>query len=138
MGQLLLDVAFRLLKCVDIAYISVVYFLLAFVLSVCVDRYAMGVFDAALEAKKSTFRMFVEMAGYAAFYGVLVYLVRNFMEVALPSPLEGILGFRQKRVKELTNAMIFGLVFILLQLNLRAKMSALYDRVTSKTRRVVD
>lgn len=136
MDKLLLDVTFRILKCADIAYISIVYFLLAFVLSVSIDRYVMGVFDEVQEAKKSTFRLFAEMAVYAAFYGILVYLVRNLMEAVLPSPLQGILGFEQRRVKELTNAMIFGLVFILLQLNLRSKMMALYNRVTNKTHRI--
>jgi hypothetical protein len=124
------EVTFRLTKIADIGFITVVYFMLGFVIGLAVDG-VMGPFDPDEAGRKSVARLLLEMMLHAYLLGVIIYVVRNLVE-RIPSPLDGIGGFEHGKVKELGNAFVFGLVLFWNQKNLVDKMNHTYFRCISR------
>jgi hypothetical protein len=58
-------------------------------------------------------------------YGVLIYIVRNLIEL-VPFPLDNYHGFSHKKVKELSSAMVFSFTFLLFSKYLKAKLDFYY------------
>ena len=121
------DVIIRSIKILDIGYITVIYFTLGFLISVGISK-LLGDFNAEVENKKSTLRLFLEIVGHIWLIGVLVYIARNVVEL-IPFPLNGVLGFEHKRVKELGNAAVFTFVLLFFQAQLRSKLELLQKRL---------
>lgn len=122
------EIAFRGVKIIDIGYITVVYFFIAFFLSTWLDARVLGKFDPKAAARKSTGRLLGECVLHVYAIGVLIYIVRNLVEL-IPSPLEGVAGLEHRRVKELGNAAVFTFIFLLFQRHLREKLLYIADRI---------
>ena len=90
--------------------------------------HAFGTLDPRQEAAKSALQLAVECIGLMWLYGVIIYVVRNLVEL-IPSPLDGIAGFDHFLVKELKNATVFVFVFLYFQRFFKAKMKAVYARL---------
>jgi hypothetical protein len=119
------ELIIRSIKVIDIGYIAVIYFTLAFFISGSIDKW-LGKFEA--KARKSTLRLAAEVILHIWCIGVIVYIVRNIVE-RIPFPLNGIRGFEHRRVKELSNAAVFTFVMLFFQKHLRHKLEYLYERV---------
>lgn len=124
------DILLRSIKIIDIGYITIIYFMLAFYLSIWVDA-KLGDFDKEKAASKSTFRLTLESIFHIYLIGVLIYIMRNLVE-KIPFPLDGVQGFIHLKVKELTNAAVFTFIFILYQKHLRAKLEYIRERMFKK------
>lgn len=124
------ELVIRSIKVVDIGYIAVIYFCLAFFLSALYDK-VLGKFDTLAADKKSTITLFAEVIVHIWCIGITVYIVRNLVEL-IPFPLNGVYGFEHKRVKELSNAAVFTFILLFFQKHLREKLDYLYVRVFSK------
>eukprot|EP00798_Chlamydomonas_sp_ICE-L_P028816 gene28816-32005_t len=119
---------FRMVKILDIGYITVIYFILALCIGIPIDR-MLGKFNPVAYDKKSSLIIILELILHVYILGIVMYSVRNLVEL-LPSPLNGLYGYDHMRLKEMQNAAIFGLIIIWNQQYLIKKMLYLHDRYT--------
>ena len=91
------EVIMRSIKVIDIGFVTVLYFILAFFLSIMADR-IMGNFNEKQQEEKSTLRISIEVCIHMWIVGVLIYAARNIIE-EIPSPFDGIYGFKHSLVK---------------------------------------
>jgi hypothetical protein len=124
------DLIIRGIKIVDIGYITILYFILGFIVSIFFNRMYEKYVDLVNDYK-SNFRLTIELLIHIWLLGVTVYIARNLIE-KIPSPFDNIYGFSHKRVKELHSATVFTLVFFFSQTYMREKMGYLYKRFTGK------
>lgn len=126
------DLVLRSIKILDIGYITLLYFALAFIASIFMDQFN-GTFDEKNEEKKSTTRLFIELTLQIWVIGILIYFARNIVEV-VPFPLNGIFGYNHHQVKELHTAQIFTVMLFYYQIFMRNKMKYLYSRISRVSR----
>lgn len=124
-----LNAGFRLIKILDIGYVTLIYFLLAILCAVLMDK-LYGEYNEKDESKKSTFRKTMDLVGMIWLNGVIIYIARNLVPL-IPSPFNNINGFKHSNLKELKSAYVFDFVFIYTQKNLVKRMEVLYDTVKS-------
>ncbi len=122
-----MGIGFRLTKIADIGYTAILHATFALVLAKVFDTVSEKV-DTEENTHKTSLRLFLEVTLYVWAAGVTIYLVRNIMGM-IPSPLEGLYGFRHFRLKELNSANIFIFVFFYFGESLKKKITVLYDRI---------
>lgn len=122
------ELLMRGLKIVDIGYITIIYFFIGIFLAKTCDT-ILGDFDEKEEKKKSLLRKTTEVIGLIWIYGVVVYFVRNIVEL-IPSPVDGIGGFDHQLVKELKSATVFIFIFLGFQNHFRAKVVYYVKKLT--------
>lgn len=127
MSKLNVNAGFRLIKILDIGYVTLLYFLLAIITAVLLDK-LYGNYDESAEKKKSTGRKALDLIGMIWLNGVIIYLVRNLLPF-IPSPFNGIYGFEHNRLKEIDSAYVFDFVLIYNQTNLVERMEVFYHAV---------
>jgi hypothetical protein len=120
-----LNLPFRLVKVMDMGYVTCIYVILAIFLSTVIDE-ALGKFDKEEADKDGALISVLKTIAHLWFAGVVIYLVRNVVEL-IPSPFQGIAGYDHFRLKELTTAAVFVFVFLLHQKNLRGRLEYLYE-----------
>jgi uncharacterized protein YybS (DUF2232 family) len=118
------DILMRSIKILDIGYISVLYIIVSLICAIITDK-VMGEFDEKVEAKKPIWQLTLEFILVVWLYGVLIYIVRNLIEL-VPFPLDNYHGFSHKKVKELSSAMVFSFTFVLFSKYLKAKLDFYY------------
>jgi hypothetical protein len=121
------ELGFRLTKIADIGYITILYAIAALILAKVFDKVS-KVLDVEDDSKKSSPRLFFEIILYLWAAGILIYGVRNLMEL-VPSPFDGVYGLEHLRVKELGNAGVFVFIFFYFEESLKKKMTVLYNRL---------
>lgn len=121
------ELIIRSIKIIDIGFLTVFYFLIAFFSSVYIDK-KLGQFDTRKADKKNIFILFLEIIVHIWLIGVFTYFVRNIIEL-VPYPLNGIDGYDHSKVKELGGGVVFTFVFFLFQTNLRDKLLYIYKRL---------
>jgi hypothetical protein len=126
------DLIIRSIKMVDIGYITVLYFLFAFLLIIPFNEIYEKLVTLDNEYK-STEQIFVELILHIWFLGIAVYIARNLIE-KIPFPLDGYRGFKHDKVKELHSATVFTLIFFYFQTHMRDKIGYLYKRVMGKNK----
>jgi hypothetical protein len=124
-----LNLGFRLIKMLDIGYVTLIYFLSAIVIAVIMDK-LYGVYNEKDESKKSTLRKTFDLVGMIWINGIIIYIVRNLVPL-IPSPFNNINGFKHSNLKELKSAYVFDFVLIYTQKNLVKRMEVFYDTVKS-------
>jgi hypothetical protein len=118
------NILMRSIKIVDIGYITVLYIAIAIVCAKLVDK-IFGEFDENIEKEKTKLRLSLEMIGAVWAYGVLIYVVRNVVEL-IPFPLDQYHGFEHQRVKELKSATVFTFTFLMFSNILKNKVLYFY------------
>ena len=118
------DILMRSIKIFDMGYITILYVTLSLLCAISVDK-IFGEFDEKIEVEKPLWRLTLEFILTIWLYGVLIYVVRNLIEL-VPFPLDGYHGFSHKRVKELNSAMVFTFTFVLFSKYLKAKLDFYY------------
>ena len=121
------ELGFRLTKIADIGYITILYAIAALILAKVFDKVS-KVLDVEDDSKKSSPRLFFEIILYLWAAGIVIYGVRNLMEL-VPSPFDGVYGLEHLRVKELGNAGVFIFIFFYFEESLKKKMTVLYNRL---------
>lgn len=121
------ELGFRLTKIADIGYITILYAIAALILAKVFDKVS-KVVDIEDDTKKSSPRLFFEIILYLWAAGIVIYGVRNLMEL-IPSPFDGVYGLEHLRVKELGNAGVFIFIFFYFEESLKKKMNVLYNRL---------
>jgi hypothetical protein len=107
------DMMRRLLKFVDIGYLTIIYFIVGITVAKTIDKFVLP-FDKKEEDKKSVFRLSVEVIIFTSLLGILIYFIRNFVEL-IPFPFDGWYGFQHLRVKEVSGGIVIGLSLLFFQ-----------------------
>jgi len=118
---------FRLVKILDIGYVTMIYFFLAIIIAVLLNK-LYGDYNEKDESKKTTFRKTLDAIGMIWLNGIIMYIVRNLVPL-IPSPFNNIYGFKHSKLKELNTAYVFDFVLIYTQSNLVKRMEVFYDTV---------
>jgi hypothetical protein len=119
------DALIRLIKVIDIGYITLIYFAIAFLVVSALNEFY-GEFNAEQENKKPVYQIVLEIVGMLWINGILIYTVRNLVAY-VPFPLDNYYGFQHSKVKELSTAAIFVYFLMFLQTHLQAKIRNLYS-----------
>ncbi len=119
------EILFRLVKVVDIGYVTVLYFFVAIVLAKALDFFN-GKITKEEEQKKSKLFRALELTLILWYTGVLYYIVRNLVEL-VPSPLDGLFGYQHALLKELKTAGIFTFLFLYFQKGIKDKIQFFVD-----------
>jgi hypothetical protein len=91
------------------------------------DRY-LSTFDEKKEAKKPIRQSILELILYIWLIGIVIYVVRNIVPL-IPFPLDGMYGFEHLRVKEVTSAATFSIMFIYFQEHYQQKIKYIYSKI---------
>jgi len=121
------DMIVRSIKIIYIGYVTVIYFVISFHLSIFFDKVIFGKFDPEKYDKKNTIIILLELILHLFFILVLTYILRNLVEL-IPFPLNNLNGFQIQKVKELTSGAIFFVIFIWNQHYFMEKLKYLYNR----------
>ena len=117
----------RSTKILNIGWATVAYFLIAlFTLFVLEKMY--GKFDEKIYEKLKTSELIYDLIIYLWIIGIATYIVRNLF-VLFPFPLDGIMGYDHKKVKEVTNATVFSIFIISLNPRIQGYYSILRNRL---------
>ena len=122
------DFVVRSIKIIDIGFIASLHFVSAFVVSEIIDR-QFGKFNPKKADKKSIKRLFLEVISHVAALGIIVYFLRNLIEL-VPFPLDGIHGFSHKKLKELSGGVALTFSLFYFQYHLKSKMDYLAKRIS--------
>jgi hypothetical protein len=127
------ELLFRSVKVLDIGYITILYFLLAFAVTLLLKiiPFLGKDYDESKDKDKPLWQLVLESVLLIWIVGILAYFARNVV-VAFPSPLNGLGGLDHSRVKELESSFVF--VFVILFFNdpLVSKLKILYSRIVKK------
>ena len=119
------EILFRLVKVIDIGYVTVLYFFVAIVVAKSLDFFN-GRITKEEEQKKSKLFRALELTLILWYTGVLYYIVRNLVEL-VPSPLDGLFGYQHALLKELKTAGIFTFLFLYFQKGIKDKIQFFVD-----------
>ena len=108
------QLCFRLIKMVDIIYISalaVIFgFLLAYISDGIFGSFNKEKYDNEIKDKKDIrIELAIKMVIVVSYTSIILYLLRNFIEL-IPSPFNGICGLKHVQVKEIET--ITGIIFV--------------------------
>jgi hypothetical protein len=117
----------RGIKILDIGYIAAMYFIIGLIASKLFDK-LFGTFDPKKEDKKNIVQVGFELVGMIWLIGTSTYVVRNLAEF-IPSPFDGIYGFKHSKVKELTSAAGYTLIVMGYAYHFRAKLEYFNKRL---------
>lgn len=121
------EVVIRIIKVIDIGYITTLYFSLGIMLAKAGDKIT-GEFSEENESKKSTFILAGELVLCNWIFGILFYVVRNIIPL-IPFPLDNVYGFQHSRVKEVSSASVFAFAFLYYFKFYQRKVKYLYNRI---------
>jgi hypothetical protein len=109
----------------DIGYVTILYFIIAYILGYYLDILFLNIYGNDYE-NKSKIYLTLEVLLQISMVGIFAYIGRNIIQL-IPSPLNGIGGFDHKQLKELSSS-AFLLVFIFFfQKNLIEKIHYIVD-----------
>ncbi len=100
------QLSFRMIKILDIIYISILSYLTIYILAILSNKLFGGKFDKIKEEeeikknKNHYYTLFGKGLLVVIFSSVILYIYRNLFEL-IPSPFDGLYGFEHKRVKEI-------------------------------------
>ena len=120
-------ILYRIVKIIDIGYVSMMYITFAIGLSYLYDTF-LGEFNKEVQEKKSTVRILLELIAVFWVYGIIIYIVRNIVKM-IPFPLNNIGGFDHSTLKDLRSAGMFTVVFFYFQKNIKARLQHVFDRI---------
>jgi len=115
------EVLFRFIKIIDIAYVAVIYFTIAFFFGSYLDAFFVYIYGTDYK-KKSTFVLSLEVLSQVICIGIIVYIGRNIVE-HIPFPLDGVNNFKHTRVKELTRGGFLSVFLIMFQYSMQDKLA---------------
>jgi hypothetical protein len=119
------DLLMRSIKIVDIAFISTLYFLVAYYLAKSLDIFFTKYIGKLEEGKKYTqFQLMTEIIIQMSITGILSYVGRNLIQM-IPFPLDKYQGFDHMKVKEVSSGALLTALLVFFQTNLMSKINYL-------------
>ena len=120
------DLNFRLVKVIDIGYITIIYFIIGVIFSRILD-WGFGKFNKKSEKSKHIIYIALELIFMIWIIGISTYLVRNIVEL-IPSPFEGMAGLVHRKIKELGGAGVYTLIVMSCAYHFRDKLDEFNKR----------
>lgn len=121
------EIIIRSIKLIDIGYITTIYLILGIILAKVCDKY-FGKFDEEMEQKKPLIQSILELILHLWLISIVIYVVRNLVP-HVPFPLNGIYGYNHLKVKELTLATTFSIVFIYFYEYYQMKVKYIFTKI---------
>ena len=112
--------AFLTVKLIDIGYVTVIYFVLGLFAAKAFDK-VYDEFDPEAYKDAPFWGLIGSIILHIFALGIVAYALRNIVEY-IPYPLDGVVGFRHNRLKELEGGVVLGVILILFQNNLIEKV----------------
>jgi hypothetical protein len=115
---------FLSVKVTGIAYVTLLYFVFGLMIAKGFDT-LYGTFDKnkykSDSANESLFWLVLDIVSHIVFLAVVLYILRNIVE-RIPFPLEGVGGYKHRRLKELSSGPVMDVVSLFFQQNLTKKI----------------
>ena len=124
------ELLFRVIKIIDIAYITILFFIFAYILGGYINLFFVYIYGTDYE-KKSNFVLTLEILSQVIFIGIVCYIGRNLIE-HIPFPLDGINGFVHKQVKELGSGAFIIVFLVMFQYDMQDKIVFIKNRVKAE------
>jgi len=121
-----MDLGFRFIKIIDICYVTLIYFTLGFLTARLFDS-IFTKFDETRAKQQSKLLVILDAVSRICINAITVYIVRNIVPVILPSPFEGLYGFKQALVSELKFAPTFIFALLYYQKNFQTELKYIYN-----------
>jgi len=122
------NVNFKLIKILDIGYISLIFTILAIILAK-ITNYIVGKFDKKDAQDTPTYMLIFKSVMHIWIIGITCYIIRNIMEY-IPSPFHGIAGFDHGMVKELNDMYLFAYIYLAFQSSFEERLQYIYNRLS--------
>lgn len=122
------EIFLRSTKILNIGWATVGYFIFA-VISLYLLELIYGKFDKEKYEKLETRELIYDLIIYLWIIGIITYIVRNIF-LNIPFPLDGIMGYEHRRVKEVVNATVFSIFIISLNPRIQGYYNLLRDRLS--------
>jgi hypothetical protein len=129
------ELLFRIIKIIDIAYITVLFFIFAYIFGFYINSFFIYIYGIDYE-KKSNFILTLEVLSQIIIIGIVGYIGRNIIE-NIPFPLDGINGFVHKKVKELTSGSFIIVFLIIFQYDMQDKIIFIRNRDQSEKKKII-
>lgn len=120
------DILMRGIKILDIGYITVIYFVFAFITCIIYDK-ILGNYDVENDKTKSLLSLWIETIILMWTIGVVIYIARNLIEL-IPFPLDGYKGFEHLKVKEIGEAFVYTQIILTSIIYVKGRLTTLYNR----------
>jgi hypothetical protein len=118
-------ILFRFIKCIDIAYVSILFFIVGYLFGTYIDNLCSYLFGKNFNEKEKIYLM-LEILFQIILVSIFAYIGRNLVD-KIPFPLDGSFGFVHQNLKEL-NAVGFINIFIYsFQYYMQDKLSFIKD-----------
>lgn len=117
---------YYLIKMLDICYVSNLYLFLGVMSSAIISRYIFIPYDEnRLYIVNLLFLIF-----FVSVISIFVFVIRNLIKFYIPSPFDGVAGFKHKSLKEINGNVILAFAFLIyLTSNLREYSHMLYNYI---------
>jgi hypothetical protein len=119
------DIFLRSIKIVDIAYITVLYFIVGYILGFNIDLLFKKIYGTDF-SKKTKFVLLLEVLLQIVCIGIISYIGRNLVQM-IPFPLNGVLGFDHMKVKEVAQGAFLTIFIVMFQYTMQDKLIYIKD-----------
>ena len=121
------DTGLKIIKILNYGIAVLLQFMPGIIISYLFDK-IYGSFKECEYNEVSTIQIFIELWVHLWLIYITYYITRNLLEL-IPSPFEGIYGFKNTQVIEVHKATIFFFIVMLFQNNLRTKIQYFRKRL---------
>ena len=125
------EILFRTIKIIDIAYITVLFFIFAYIPGYYLNELFMYIYGTDFDKKTNTI-LYLEVLSQIICIGIITYIGRNLVQL-IPFPLDGVNGFEHSRVKELSSGGFITVFLVMFQYSMQDKLVFIKNRQIKKT-----
>ncbi len=118
------DIKIRLIKIIDIAFITCLYFFSGYVGARILDKFFDKFLGKLNKKKHSKQKIIFHILIQVSITGIVSYIGRNLIQM-IPFPLDKLYGFNHLKVKEVTSGGLLTGFLVLFQSNLQEKIGFL-------------
>jgi hypothetical protein len=127
------ELLFRVIKIIDIAYIAILYFTVAYMFGRYINMLFTNLYGIDFESK-STNVLYLEVLSQVIFIAIFCYIGKNLVQL-IPFPLDGVNRFDHSRVKELSSGAFLTIFIVMFQYTMQNKLSFIKER-EDKTKKI--
>jgi hypothetical protein len=124
-----MGLGFRIVKILDIMFISTLFFIAGFGMSRVFDNLTPR-FDEEREKQDPLILSILKVIGMICLTTASIYILRNLVGL-IPSPFEGLYGLEHLRIKEYSSSPILAFTLFYYQDHLQDRLKYIYNRISN-------